>query len=114
MTSAEPYSSTNWRFALSSVLGFRSATVAFIAQSPQSPKRALSSRQAIHSVPLTRPKRMTMPMRDEVDVPEALAHRLREARGGDRERSGIALACLSLSHRSRRIRGTDEIMLWPP
>ena len=51
ITSAEPYSSTNWRFALSSVLGFRSATVAFIAASLSRRSGQLSSRQAIHSAP---------------------------------------------------------------
>src|SRR5438874_1054770 len=42
-TSAEPYSSTNWRFAFSSVFGFRSATVAVIGT--PSPRQHVQANQ---------------------------------------------------------------------
>src|SRR5688572_16283068 len=39
VTSAEPYSSTNWRFAPSRVLGFRSAVVALMSPRSVKPRR---------------------------------------------------------------------------
>src|SRR5215510_7313270 len=113
ITRAEPYSSTNWRLALSSVFGFRSATVAFITLlNCRIWRSATATRCTTCRSPGPRESRSRSRRSRCSRTPES---RLREALGIRLERWRIAVAFAPpFRYRRRRIRGTDEIMVWPP